>query len=250
MALRFARTLALTSFAALALAACGDKPGADGTTEQAVVDKVTAPAGKIWSEVAAKTADGGLLLGNPEAPIKVIEFASLTCGACAAFSADSDEELKRDFIDTGRVSFELRHFLRNPIDLLAASAVQCAPLDRQHALAANIFANQSELFAGAEKGGEAAQAAMSNQTDPQRFLKAADALGISAMFQSRGMAADQVKACLGNAAGVEKLVADNNKWLESFEITGTPTFVINGQIAEGALSWSALRDRLRTMGAR
>lgn len=250
MAFRFARTLALTSFAALALAACGGQPGADGTTEQDVVEKVAAPAGKIWSDVTAKTADGGLLIGNPEAPIKVIEFASLTCGACAAFSADSGAELKKDFIDTGRVSFELRHFLRNPIDLLAASAIQCAPPERQYALASNIFANQAELFAGAETGGEAAQAAMGNQTDPQRFVKAADALGISAMFQSRGMAADQVNACLGNTAAVEKLVADNNKWLESFEIAGTPTFVVNGQIAEGTTSWAALRDRLRTMGAR
>jgi protein-disulfide isomerase len=251
MAIRLARTLALTSFAALALAACGGAGGAgDGAAEQPVATKVAAPAGKIWSDVAAKTADGGLLIGNPDAPIKVIEFASLTCGACAQFSADSSAELKKDFIDTGRVSFELRHFLRNPIDLLAASAIQCAPVDRQYALTGNIFANQAELFAGAETGGEAAQAAMAAQADPQRFSKAADALGISAMFQSRGMAADQVKACLGNAPGVEKLVADNNKWLETFEITGTPTFVVNGQIADGVLGWAALRDRLRTMGAR
>lgn len=251
MAFRLARTILLSSITALALAACGGSGGAgDGTTEQPVATKVTAPAGKAWSDVTAKTADGGLLIGNPDAPIKVIEFASLTCGACAQFSADSGPELKKDFIDTGRVSFELRHFLRNPIDLLAASAVQCAPLDRQYALTSNIMANQGELFAGAETGGEAAQAAMASQTDPQRFVKAADALGISTMFQSRGMAADQVKACLGNAAGVESLVAANNKWLETFEITGTPTFVINGQIAQGVLGWPALRDQLRSLGAR
>lgn len=243
------RTALLASFTALTLAACSGGSG-DGTKEQAVITKVTAPAGKTWSDVAAVTADGGLLIGNPEAPIKLIEFASLTCGGCAAFSADSGAELKKDFIDTGRVSFEVRHFLRNPIDLLAASTIQCAPLDRQYPLISNVFANQAELFAGAETGGEAAQAAMSNQADPQRFVKAADALGISTMFQSRGMAADQVKTCLGNVAGVEKLVADNNKWLETFEITGTPTFVINGQIVEGVSGWAAMRDRLRTMGAR
>lgn len=248
MAIRLARTIALSSLAALALAACGG--AGDAASEQTVATKVAAPAGKAWSDVAARTADGGLLLGNPDAPIKVIEFASLTCGACAQFSADSGPELKKDYIDTGRVSFELRHFLRNPIDLLAASAIQCAPLDRQYALTGNIFANQADLFAGAETGGEVAQTAMANQTDPQRFTKAADALGISTMFQSRGMAADQVKACLGNAAGVEKLVADNNKWLETFTISGTPTFVINGQIAEGVLGWAPLRDRLRTLGAR
>lgn len=252
MSLRFARTLTVSSITALALAACGSPSGTagDAGSEQPVAAKVAAPAGKAWSDVAAKSADGGLVIGNPEAPIKVIEFASLTCGACAQFSADSAGELKKDFIDTGRVSFELRHFLRNPIDLLAASAIKCAPLDRQYALTSNIFANQSELFAGAETGGEAAQTAMASQADPQRFAKAADALGISGMFQSRGMATDQVKACLGNTAEVEKLVTENNKWTETFQISGTPTFVINGQVAEGVLAWAALRDRLKTMGAR
>lgn len=249
MAYRLARQIALTSLAALALAACGGGAG-DGGSEQPVVAKVTAPAGTVWSEVAARTPDGGLLVGNPEASIKIIEFASLTCGACAQFSADSGAELKKDFVDTGRVSFELRHFLRNPIDLLAASVIQCAPVERQHALAENIFASQEELFAGANAGGEGAQAAMANEADPARFAKAAQALGISTMFQSRGMAADQVNACLGNAAGVEKLVEDHGKWSETFKISGTPTFVINGQVAEGVVGWPALRDRLRTMGAR
>jgi protein-disulfide isomerase len=250
MAYRLARHIALTSLAALALAACGGSATGDGTSEQPVVAKVTAPAGKTWSDVAARTNDGGLLVGNPEAPIKVIEFASLTCGACAQFSADSGEELKKEFIDTGRVSFELRHFLRNPIDLLAASVIQCAPVDRQYALAENIFASQNDLFAGAEAGGQAAQTAMANEGDPARFAKASEALGISAMFLSRGMAADQVNTCLGNATSVEKLVTDNNGWNEAFNIAGTPTFVINGQVADGVLGWPALRDRLRAMGAR
>jgi protein-disulfide isomerase len=250
MAIRFARSIILTTAAALALAGCGSGGGgADGAAEQPVAEKVAAPAGKSWSEVAARSPDGGLVVGNPAAAIKVIEFASLTCGACAQFSADSGDELKKDFIDTGRVSFEVRHFLRNPIDLLAASIVQCAPADRQHALTSNIMASQQDLFAGAETGGEAAQAAMNNQTDPARFAKAADALGISTMFQSRGMAADQVKACLSNTAEVEKLVADNNKWIEQYEVSGTPTFVVNGEVV-GTLNWAGLRDRLRTMGAR
>jgi protein-disulfide isomerase len=249
MAVRLVRTITLASIAALALAACGtggDK--GDSVKEQPVAAKVAAPAGKNWADVAARSADGGLVVGNPEAAIKVIEFASLTCGACAQFSADSATELK-DFISSGRVSFEVRHFLRNPIDLLAASIIQCAPADRQYALTSNIMASQQELFAGAETGGEAAQAALANQTDPARFTKAANAFGISAMFQSRGMTTEQVGACLGNTAEVEKLVADNNKWIEQFEVSGTPTFVVNGDVI-GTTNWAGLRDRMRTMGAR
>lgn len=249
MAFRLARHIAFTALATLALTACSGGGTGDGTTEQPVVAKVTAPAGKIWSDVATRTAGGGLLIGNPEAPIKVIEFASLTCGHCAKFSADSSEELTKDFIDSGRVSFELRHFLLNQIDILAATVVECAPPERQFALAKNLFASQEEMFAGAQAGGAAAQAAMSNQADPQRFAKAADALGLTAMFQARGMAAEPVRACLGNIAAIEKLVADNNAWKDEFQVTGTPTFAINGQ-SIGTLEWAGMRDRLRTMGAR
>lgn len=247
MAFKFAHLAAAVSLAALTLTGCGGK--ADGTEEQSVINKVTAPAGKSWSETVSITPDGGLLIGNPSAAIKVIEFASLTCGVCAQFSADSGEELSKQFLDSGRVSFEMRQYLRNPIDLLAASAIRCAPLDRQYALTKNIFASQADLFAGAEQGGEAAQAAMANQADPQRFTKAAEALGISAMFQSRGLSGEQVNACLGDAPGVEKAVANFNKWNETFEIAGTPTFIINGENV-GTLNWPGMRDRLRALGAR
>jgi protein-disulfide isomerase len=243
------RTALLASFTAVALAACGGAGSGDAVKEQDVLNKVTAPAGKSWSDVAAVTADGGLLIGNPEAPIKVIEFASLTCSACAKFSADSGEELKTDFIDSGRVSFELRHFLLNQIDLLAANVVQCAAPERQYALAANLFASQEEIFAGANAGMQGAQAAMANQADPARFVKAADAIGLTDIFQARGIPADAVNSCLSNVAAVESLVARNNSWNEQYQIQGTPTFVVNGQSA-GSLNWAGLRDQLRTMGAR
>ena len=249
MAFRLARTIALTSLTALALAACGGGGTGDATAEQPVAAKVAAPAGKTWSDVAVRTADGGLLIGNPEAPIKVIEFASLTCSACAKFSADSGEELKKDFIDSGRVSFELRHFLLNQVDLLAANVVQCAPPERQYALATNLFASQEEMFAGANAGMQGAQAAMANQADPARFVKAAEAIGLTSVFQARGMPAEAVKACLSNVAEVESLVTRNNSWNEQYQIQGTPTFIVNGQSA-GSLNWAGLRDQLRAMGAR
>lgn len=249
MAFRLARTIALTSLTALALAACSGGGTGDSTAEQPVAAKVAAPAGKIWSDIAVRTADGGLLIGNPDAPIKVIEFASLTCGHCAQFSADSTDELTKDFIDGGRVSFELRHFLLNQIDILAATVVECAPPERQFALAKNLFASQKELFEGAKAGGAAAQSAMTNQADPQRFVKAADAIGLTAIFQARGIPAEQVRSCLANTAAIEKLVADNNKWTDEFKVAGTPTFAINGQ-SVGTLNWAGMRDRLRNMGAR
>ena len=71
------RILFLASLGAVALAGCGETK-TDQTKEQDVIAKVAAPAGKPWSQTVATTADGGHVMGNPDAPIKVIEFASLT----------------------------------------------------------------------------------------------------------------------------------------------------------------------------
>ncbi|MDZ3830556.1 MAG: thioredoxin domain-containing protein [Sphingopyxis sp.] len=242
------RIALLSSLGALALAGCGGGT-ADPAKEQDVIVKVTAPAGKSWSETVAATADGGVVMGNPEAPIKVVEFASLTCSHCADFSKDGIEELKRDFIDTGRVSLEVRNFIRDPLDASAAAVVHCAPVERYFPLLENAFASQAELFAGAQGNPEGGEAAM-KLPPAQRFPALAKAWKLDQFFQARGMTADQVNACLANVDNISKLEQTTNAAIEKHKIAGTPSFLINGQLAEGIASWGPLRDRLRAMGAR
>ena len=242
------RILLLSSLGALALAGCGESK-TDPSKEQDVVAKVAAPAGKKWSETVSKTAEGGYVMGNPDASIKVVEFASLTCSHCAEFSKESHEEIKRDFIDTGRVSLEVHNFIRDPLDATAAAIIQCAPVDRYFPLAENVFASQEELFAGAQANGAGGEAAM-KLPPAQRLPALAKAWKLDTFFQSRGVTADQINACLGNIDNISKLEAGTNAAAEKYTIQGTPTFVINGQVAEGIAAWGPLRDRLRTMGAR
>ena len=242
------RIALLSSLGAFALAGCGEATS-DPAKEQAVVAKVAAPAGKSWSETVSATAEGGYVMGNPDAPIKVVEFASLTCGACANFSKQSSEELKRDFVNSGRVSLEIRNFIRDPLDATTAAIIRCAPAERYFPLSENVFASQADLFAGAQAnpgGGEAAMAL----APAARFPALAKAWKLDEFFQSRGMTADQVNSCLGNLDNITKLEATTNAAIEQYKIAGTPTFLINGQVAEGVDAWGPLRDRLRTMGAR
>ncbi|MGH6652983.1 MAG: thioredoxin domain-containing protein [Sphingopyxis sp.] len=242
------RTLLLTSMAALALAGCGDSK-TDTTKEQAAIAKVAAPAGKSWSQTVVKTAEGGYLMGNPDAPIKLIEYGSLTCSHCADFSNESHEELSRDFVDTGRVSFEMRNYVRDAIDATAAAIIHCAPAERYFPLAENTFASQAEIFKNAQANEQGYAAAMA-LPPAQRFPALAKATKLDTFFQARGLTGDQINACLSNIANIEALEKGVNAANEQYNIAGTPTFIINGTVAEGVGTWPVLRDRLRTMGAR
>lgn len=245
---RSLRIVLLSSLSALALAGCGETK-TDPAKEQEVITKVAAPAGKSWSQTVTRTAEGGYVMGNPDASIKIIEFASLTCPHCAEFSKESHEEIKRDFIDTGRVSLEVRNFIRDPLDATAAAVVHCVPAERYYPLLENVFATQEELYAGV-KGNEGAAEAAMKLPPAQRFPALAKALKVDQFFQSRGISAEQLSACLGKVENITTLEKNTNAAIEKYQVQGTPTFLINGQIAEGVATWPLLRDRLRTMGAR
>lgn len=241
------RIALLSSLGALTLAGCGGG-AADASKEQDVVAKVAAPAGKTWSQVVRVDGDG-VVMGNPDAPIKLEEFGAFTCGHCAQFAKDSHEELKRDFVDTGRVSYKLTPFMLHPVDAIAGAIVKCTGPDRFFPLADATFLEHDAFIAGAQKPQPGIEAAM-KLPPTQRFTALAKGWGIDQFYQQRGVPAATIEQCLSKVENVEAIEKGTNAGVEKYQITGTPTFVINGQVAEGIAAWGLLRDRLRTMGAR
>ncbi len=241
------RIALLSSLGAFALAACGGGT-ADPAKEQDAIAKVAPPEGKSWSQVVSVDGDG-VVMGNPEAPIKLEEFGAFTCGHCAQFAKDSHEELKRDFVDTGRVSYKLTPFMLHPVDAIAGAIVKCTGTDRFFPLADATFLEHEAFIAGASKPQPGIEAAM--QLPPeQRFTALAKGWGIDQFYQQRGVPAATIQQCLAKVENVEAIEKGTNAGVEKYQITGTPTFVINGQVVEGINTWGPLRDRLRTMGAR
>ena len=106
---------------ALALAACGSKDeGAAATAPSGdAIAKIAAPAGQTWADTYTATPEGGYRMGNPDAPIKLVEYGALSCSHCAEFSEASAAELRDDFVASGRVSFEVRFFMLNALDVPA-----------------------------------------------------------------------------------------------------------------------------------
>lgn len=241
------RIALLSSLGAVALASCGGGT-ADPAKEQDAIAKVAPPEGKSWSQVVSIDGDG-VVMGNPEAPIKLEEFGAFTCGHCAQFAKESHEELKRDFVDTGRVSYKLTPFMLHPVDAIAGAIVKCTGTDRFFPLADATFLEHDAFIAGAQKPQPGIEAAM--QLPPQqRFTALAKGWGIDQFYQQRGVPAATIQQCLAKVENVEAIEKGTNAAVEKYQITGTPTFAINGQVVEGINTWGPLRDRLRTMGAR
>lgn len=245
------RRIALATLAAplaLGLAACSEEAG-EGTTTGDPVAAVAAPAGTEWSQTAVRTEQGGWLVGNPDAPIKLIEYGSLTCPTCARFSMDGSVSLHANYINTGKVSYELRSVaIHGILDLLLTRMLECAPVNVAVPLADQVWHNLDAVTGPFSANQPAIEAAF-DLPDDQRFFAMAQAGGLTEFFAARGISADQAQVCLADAAAVTTLADQTQAAAEEDAITGTPTFFINGtRMTE--TNWNSVEIALQAAGAR
>ncbi len=232
---------------ALGLAACGKKDEAGAGPVGAPLNAVPPPAGKAWTDVIAVTPEGGYVMGNPNAPIKVIEFASLTCPHCAEFEEKGFPHLRDDYVAKGTVSLEFRNFVRDPYDTTMAMLVRCGSPESFFALTEQVYAKQKEIFDQLKPVGPELQAA--NLPQAQIFKAIGERGGLTDFFAARGIAKDQAAQCLAKTETATKLADDTSKAGDTYNVTGTPTFIVNGRNAEVA-TWEALEPILKQAGAR
>ncbi|WP_421853774.1 thioredoxin domain-containing protein [Novosphingobium sp.] len=236
---------------ALGLTACGKKDdagsGAATVAAGAPLNAVPPPAGKAWSDVVSVTPEGGYVMGNPNAPIKVIEFGSLTCPHCAEFEEKGYPHLRDDYVAKGTVSLEFRNFVRDPYDTTMAMLVRCGSPDSFFALTEQVYTNQKAIFDQLQPVGPKLQAA--NLPPDQIFKAIGEQGGLIDFFAARGIAKDQGAQCLAKSDAATKLANDTSKAGDTYNVTGTPTFIVNGKNVEVA-TWDALEPILKQAGAR
>lgn len=142
-------TIIAAATLALSLSACNKDEGAAIAATNSPKGAIAAPAGQKWTETTAKTEAGGFVMGNPNAPVKLIEYGSLSCPACAKFAIDSTADL-HGMVDTGRVSFEYRPMMVHPQDPAIFVVARCNGPAPFFALADQLYADQeswnSKLF--------------------------------------------------------------------------------------------------------
>ena len=239
-----------TSIAALALVSCGGGETGEAPKGEPVA-AVAPPAGKQWIDVVSKTAEGGYLIGNPDAKIKLIEYASLTCHVCAQFAKDSGSDLHDNFINNGKISYEFRNYVRDEFDLMAARITRCGANEAMLPLTEQFMGFQETLFANAQKMGEdkALEAKIGSLKGGDRFFAIAEAAGIVEFFAQRGVSRDQSKACLSDTAEMQKLADLTAEYGKKYTIQGTPTFYLNG-VRLDVTAWPQVKGKLQEAGAR
>ncbi|MDC7683801.1 DsbA family protein [Asticcacaulis sp. BYS171W] len=175
--------LAAAALAALALTGCGGTGG-------------------------SAASDEDMTLGKADAPITLIEYASVTCVHCADFNEKVFPTVKKDYIDTGKVHYIYREFITGPADVSAAGILvaRCAGKDKYFSVIDAIMRSQKEIF---------------TTGDGKGVLKR--------VASSAGMSDEQFQTCVSDAKGLDRINKNIEKYVKEDDITGTPTLIINGE---------------------
>lgn len=214
-----------------------------GAAGAAPATKAASAAARDWTRNVAATPEGGFRVGNPAAPVKLVEYASLTCGHCATFSKVGVPALMANHVKSGRVSYELRNYVRDPADVAAALLSRCGGAARFFPLSEAIFAAQ-ETWVKALVALPQGQAAEVNALPPaQRFARLAALSGLESMAVKGGIPAPRAKQCLTDPKALDQLVEMNRVAQSRFQLEGTPTFLING-VKTSAHDWAGLEPLL------
>ncbi|HEX9931714.1 MAG TPA: thioredoxin domain-containing protein [Allosphingosinicella sp.] len=230
---------------ALLLAGCNGESGgnASNVNLQAPLTQVPAPNNADWTQVVSQTPEGGFVMGNPNAPVKLIEFASMTCPHCRAFAEEGSQRLRETYVRSGQVSFEFRNYVLNPLDAAASLAARCQGPAAFFRLTEQLFAAQETWAANADEAEQQQVMQLPQAQQPAAWLRAAE---LDTFFRQRGVPEARLNQCLGNTQELQRLASMRDRAMQQFpEIPGTPAFAINGRLVPDTTTWQQLEPILR-----
>jgi protein-disulfide isomerase len=162
------------------------------------------------------------ILGKPDAPVTIVEYASLTCPHCAAFEHDTLPKIKAEWIDPGKAKLVYRDFPLDGSAVKAALLARCAAPDKFYGFVDVLFGSQESWARSA---------------DPTPGLARIAKLG--------GMSDDQFHACMSDNAMQDKILASRLTGEKEYKVESTPTFFINGTALTGAQPYEKFDEALK-----
>ena len=211
----------------------------------ALVLTAAAPAtAQNWNRTV-EFENGGHVVGNPEADTRIVEFMSYTCSHCASFAREGEPAIKLTVIPTGNYTFEIRHLLRDPVDLTAALLTHCGDPSRFMMNHTAIMSRFDDWMATARKTTDAQRSRWQFGSHAARRRAIASDLGFTEIMEGRGYTRPEIDRCLADDTKAEAMVEQSQADAQTYGLTGTPSFVIDGKLQDGVHSWNTLEPVLK-----
>jgi protein-disulfide isomerase len=232
--------------AVAALAACNSKQDNAASNAPINLTPVAPPQGGDWTQTVALTPDGGMLMGNPNAKVKLVEYGSLTCPHCREFDEKGAEPLMNTYVKSGQVSWEFRNYVRDAFDLAATLIARCNGPSSFFPLARAVYKDQATWVGKLQSVPPAQLEALQNLPSAQIPPAAARLAGLQDWAVARGLPQAKSSACLSDSNQVNRLVEMNANATQQYpDFPGTPTFILNGKMLEKTATWDTLEPKLR-----
>ncbi len=174
------------------------------TPAPAPAQSTPAPAQTAPQTAAVTDPLADRVLGNPNAPVTILDYSSMTCPHCAAFHTETLPKIKEKYIDTGKVKLVFRDFPFDQAALRASMLARCAPAERYYPLLDVLFK---------------AQAQWARAADPAKAL--------SQYGKLAGMSQETIDACMANQTLADGILNIRMTGQNQHRIESTPTFILN-----------------------
>lgn len=232
-------TMKATSLAVALIAAAGLCAAAPAA---AAAPKAKAK-GADWVRMVVPTVDGGFRMGNPAAPVKLVEYGSLTCPHCGHFAREATPSL-HNYIRSGKLSYEYRNFVLNGVDVAATLLARCGGAKSFFPIADALYASQSVWVGAVTSLSDARKAELSALPQTPRLQKVAEIAGLYPVAAKNGIPVAKARQCLADEAGFDEIGRIHDQAV-ALGVQGTPSFFLNGRQLEG-FTWDTVGPDLRS----
>jgi protein-disulfide isomerase len=233
--------------ALIALAGCNSKQSNEAANAPVHYQEVTPPAGGDWTQVVNPTPDGGVMMGNPNAKVHLIEIGSLTCPHCQHFEETAVDNLVNKYVKTGLVSYEFRNYIRDSFDLAAVLIAKCNGPKSFFPLTRAFYDTQPDWEGALQKVPQDQMEQLQNLPPNQIELKAAQIAGFLDWAAARGVPQAKATQCLTDTNAINQLVNQSGAITQDYpDFSGTPNFVINGTLNNKIAEWPEIDQALQS----
>ena len=209
----------------------------------AVTAYAAAPVKTNWLTTVVRTSIGSHVLGNPKA-VRVVEYGSYTCSHCADFEAVDAPLVKQQLVATGKISFEFRNLLRDPLDLTIAMLARCGGPGRFFGNHKYLMSTQKIWSENAKNISAKTNGFLAKEDFKNYMLGAFDEAKLAGFVAARGISVAKARACLSDPVALKQIIAMSDEATMKMKLNGTPTFMVNGKIDHSVYDLATIKAAL------